>query len=286
MFKNKKLSYLILIVLFIAAIFIWSTIFSLLSDNVLKVVFFDVGQGDGIFIETPNKKQILIDGGPDKTILEKLGQIMPPYDQTIDLVILTHPDADHLTGLVEVLKYFKIGQIITSGFAGDSATYQEWEKEIQKKRIEVILARAGQKIVFPSGAVLEILWPDQSRLETISKANDASVVGRLVYGNSEILLPGDIERKIENILLGENLDLDADILKAAHHGSKTSTGEAFLNAVSPEAAVISVGKDNRYGHPNQEVLDRLDNIAAYRTDESGDIKILTDGNFFNIMTER
>jgi len=285
MFKNKKLNFLILTALFAATIFIWSTIFSLLSGDVLKVVFFDIGQGDSIFIETPAKRQILIDGGPDKSVLEKLGEAMPFYDRSIDLVILTHPDSDHITGLVSVLEYFEVGHILVSGFKGDSAVYSQWEKIIEEKKIPLTVAQAGQKVIFPSGAVLEILWPDQSRMETISLANNASVVGRLIYGNSKMILTGDIEKKVEN-LLGENSDLRADILKTAHHGGKTSTGEGFLNAVSPEAAVVSVGKDNRYGHPSREVLDRLGNIAVYRTDEEGDIKILTDGNFFNIITER
>jgi len=286
MFKNKKFSCLILAILFIAAIFIWSSIFSFLPSDALKVVFFDVGQGDSIFIETPFRKQILIDGGPDKSVLAKLGEAMPFYDRTIDLVVLTHPDSDHLTGLVGVLEYFKVGHILVSGFEGDSATYEQWEKIIEEKKISLTLAQAGQQIIFPSGAVLEILWPEQSRIAAISKANDASIVSRLIYGEMEILLTGDIEKKTENILLGGKLILKADILKAAHHGSKTSTSEGFLNIVSPEAAVISVGEDNRYGHPGQEVLTRLEDAAVYRTDKNGDIKILTDGKIFGIITER
>jgi len=265
--------------------FIWYEVLTGAGSD-LDLYFINVGQGDSEFVELPGGVQILIDGGPDKSVLAKLGEAMPFYDRTIDLIILTHPDGDHLTGLVGVLEYFKVGHILVSGFKGDSAAYNQWEKIIKEKKIPLTLARAGQKIIFPGGISMEILWPAQLRMETASKANDASVVSRLVYGELQILLTGDIEKKIENILLGEKLDLTADILKAAHHGSKTSTGEGFLNAVSPEAVVISVGEDNRYGHPSQEVLTRLEDVAVYRTDKNGDIEILTDGDIFDIITER
>ncbi len=272
-----------LIILSGAVALIWSAVFSQIPGNILEVVFFDVGQGDSIFIETPNKKQVLIDGGPDKMVLEKLEEVMPFYDRTIDLMILTHPDADHLTGLLSVLEYFKVNHILVSGFENNTAVYQEWKKLIEERNIPVTLAQVGQRIVFPSGVEFDILWPDQSKMETISKANNASVVGRLIYNESEILLTGDIEKKIENLL--SNQDLESDVLKIPHHGSKSSTGYSFLKAIRPKISVISVGENNRYGHPHQEVLERLNNTAIYRTDRNGDIKIFTAGNFFDIITE-
>lgn len=283
MFRFRKLIYLSLIILSGAVALIWSAVFSQIPGNILEVVFFDVGQGDSIFIETPNKKQVLIDGGPDKMVLEKLEEVMPFYDRTIDLMILTHPDADHLTGLLSVLEYFKVNHILVSGFENNTAVYQEWKKLIEERNIPVTLAQVGQRIVFPSGVEFDILWPDQSKMETISKANNASVVGRLIYNESEILLTGDIEKKIENLL--SNQDLESDVLKIPHHGSKSSTGYSFLKAIRPKISVISVGENNRYGHPHQEVLERLNNTAIYRTDRNGDIKIFTAGNFFDIITE-
>ncbi|MFH1671664.1 MAG: ComEC/Rec2 family competence protein [Candidatus Portnoybacteria bacterium] len=283
MFKSFKITFSVLVVLFGGTVITWSIVFSLTSNGILEVIFFDVGQGDAIFVETPSKKQVLIDGGPDKSVLEKLNQEMPFYDRNIDLVILTHPDADHLTGLIEVLEYYQVGHILASGFENDTATYKLWQELIEEKDIDLTLAQTGQKIFLEDNIVLEILWPDQSKMETISESNNASVVGRLVYRQSEILLTGDIERKIENILLSQ--DLESDILKVAHHGSKTSTSYNFFQAVNPQIAIISVGEDNRYKHPNEEVLKQLENISVYRTDENGDIKVFTDGNLFNIITE-
>ena len=282
---KQKIKYLILIILFITVIFIWSVIFNFADSEFLEVYFFDVGQGDAIFIETPNKKQILIDGGPDKTILEKLNKEMFFYDKTIDLLILTHPDADHITGLVSVLEYYDIKYILTSGVEKDTAVYKEWRNLIKEKNIFLILAQSGQKIFLDQDIFLEIIWPEQSLVESFSKnTNNVSVVGKLVYRDVEFLLTGDIEKKVENHLVNQNLNLESDILKAPHHGSKTSSSFNFIKAVNPQISVISVGRDNRYNHPNNEVLGRLKESLIYRTDKNGDIKILTDGILFDILT--
>jgi competence protein ComEC len=288
--------------LFIIAIFVWLVVFEQVPDNILEVIFFDVGQGDSIFIETPNGRQVLIDGGPDKTILEKLNQTMPFYDRTIDLVVLTHPDADHLTGLIGVLEYYKVGQVLTSGFKKDTAVYQKWRELIEEKDIPLILAQAGQKVILQEGVVLEIFWPEQSLIDGqilggrlprrdlspgFSKnANNVSVVARLIYGETEFLLPGDIEKKIEHYLLSKDWNMKSDILKIAHHGSKTSNSYNFLKAINPEIAVISVGKKNRYKHPSKEVLKKLKDLVVYRTDENGDIQILTDGRLFKVKVKK
>ncbi len=282
----RKVKYSILIVLFGATIAVWFVVFEQVPGNILEVVFFDVGQGDSIFIETPDNRQILIDGGPDKGILENLGQVMPFHDRTIDLVILTHPDADHVTGLVEVLEYYNIGHILFSGLEKDTIVYKKWQELIKEKEISLTLAQAGQKIILQQGIVLEVLWPEQSLINSYSKpTNNVSVVGRLVYGDIEILLTGDIEKKVENYLVNQNYNLESDILKLAHHGSKTSSNYNFLKAVNPEIAIISVGENNHYKHPSKEVLERIKDLIVYRTDKHGDIKILTDGIGFDIVTE-
>jgi len=281
MVKTKKLTYPTLGILLIATIFIWLAVFSQVPDNILEVTFFDVGQGDAIFIETSVGQQVLIDGGPDKTILEKLSQTMPFYDRTIDLVILTHPDADHITGLVEALKYYQIGHILTSGFKKDTAVYQKWRDLIEERNIPLTIAQAGQKIIFSEEIVLKILWPEQSLIKSLSKnINNVSVVGQLVYGQTEFLLTGDIEKEVEQRLLNQGWNLESDILKVAHHGSKTSSSYNFINAVNPQIAVISVGDNNRYKHPDSVVLEQLKEFLLYRTDKNGDIKISTDGILF------
>ncbi len=280
MFGFKKIKYLSLAILTITVIIVWSVVFEQVKDNILEVHFFDVGQGDAIFIETPNGQQVLIDGGPDKTVLEKLSQVMPFYDRKIDLLILTHPDADHITGLVSVLEYYNIGRILFSGLTKDTAIYQKWQDLIEDKEIPLTVAQAGQQIILQEGIVMKILWPDQSLLESFSEpCNNVSIVGQLIYGRTEFLLTGDIEKKVESHLLKENWPLESDILKVAHHGSKTSSSYDFLKAVNPQIAVISVGEKNRYKHPHEEVLERLKDILVYRTDDYGDIEIMTDGVF-------
>lgn len=284
-FIKRKIRYFVLIVLFGGSVIIWSILFSSVGNGFLEVVFFDVGQGDAIFIETSNKTQVLIDGGPDKTILEKLNKAMPFYDKSIDLLILTHPDADHITGLISVIEHYKIGHILTSGLQKDTVVYGKWRDLIEKKGIPLTLAQAGQKIILQENINMEILWPDQSSINSFSSiANNVSVVGRLVYGQIEFFLAGDIEKKVEQNLINQSGEIESDILKLAHHGSKTSSGDNFIRVINPKLAVISVGENNRYKHPDEEVLERLKDIILLRTDLNGDIKILTDGKLFDILT--
>ena len=283
-FKKQKINYFILMALLLVTIWTWSTIFSQ-GDQFLEVIFLDVGQGDAIFIETPKNQQVLIDGGPDKTVLEKISREMPFYDKKIDLVILTHPDADHLTGLISILEHYQIGYIITSGLEKDTVAYDRWRDLIEAKNIPLILAQSGQKIIFQEDLFLEILWPDQSLINSFSdKANNVSVVGRLIYDQTEFLLTGDIEKKVESYLAGHLSaeKLESNIFKAPHHGSKTSSSQNFLRMVNPEVAVISVGVDNRFKHPDSVVLDRLSDARLFRTDQDDNIKILTDGNAIEI----
>jgi len=285
----KKILYLGLSFLLVAGLLIWLAVFEQQSANLLEVYFLNVGQGDSIFIKTPAGRQVLIDGGPDKTVLAELNRVIPFYDRTIDLVILTHPDADHLTGLIEVLNYYQIDSILSSGFQKETAVYRKWRQIISQKDIHLVLAQAGQRVIFPSGPVLEILWPERPLIDSLTrKANNASVVGRLVYEQAEILLTGDVEKEVEQYLVNQRprTELESDILKVAHHGSKTSSGQGFLEAVSPQAAVISVGRENRYGHPASAVLERLKNIFVYRTDQDGRVQVSTDGRQFRIETAR
>lgn len=278
MYLQKKKQIGILAGLFLIAVTVWFFNFQEISGKFLKVKFLDVGQGDAEFIETPDKKQILIDGGPDLSILEKLGKAMPFYDRYIDLVILSHPEADHLNGLIEVLKRYQIGAVITNGVIRETSQYKEFMDTIKAKRIPVYIAKSGGEIDFNENIKMDILYPFENlKGKILSDSNDSSIVAKLIYNNFETIFTGDIEKSAENKLVESKIDLNSDILKIAHHGSKTSTSEQFLKAVNAFVAIIEVGKDNKYGHPHQEVLERLKNLQIFQTGKDGDIEILSDG---------
>ncbi|MCF7835648.1 MAG: MBL fold metallo-hydrolase [Candidatus Marinimicrobia bacterium] len=275
---RKNFKYLLLSALLVCVAFVWYVVFCENRDG-LEVYFLDVGQGDAIFIQAENGNQILIDGGQNKAVLSQLSKVMPFYDRSIDVVIETHPDSDHIGGLVEVLKRYEVSLIIESGVNSDNSIYEEIEKIINQKNITKILARKGMRVNMDSGLYLDILFPVGDVLEW--ETNDASVITKLVYGKNSFLFMGDSPQKIEKYLVSVLKEkLDVDVLKVGHHGSKTSSAEIFIGYTSPEYAVISVEKSNSYGHPNQEVLDVLNNfgVKILRTDELGLVKIHSDGN--------
>ena len=284
--QRKNLKFYFMGMLVVAAVLVWTAVFQLEKDrDVLAVYFFDVGQGDGALIKTPSGNRILIDGGPDSKILSKLGKVMPFWDRSIDMIILSHPHADHVTGALEVMKRYEVGVVIESGVNHSIAEYDEWEDVMANKGILRHVAEAGEILDFGDGSRFDIYSPFES-FESASPKNihDAMIIGRFVYASSSVLFMGDAEKSIEYQLLYRSLNslffiLDSDLLKVGHHGSKTSSTEEFLQAVSPRFAIISAGKKNRYGHPHQEVLDRLNaqGIKILRTDLDGDIKFLSDG---------
>jgi competence protein ComEC len=281
MFLQEKNKTRILTFLFLISVVIWIFVFiETKESNTLKVDFFDIGQGDSIFIETGDKKQILLDGGPDLTILEKLGRKMPFYDRYIDLIILSHPEADHLNGLIEVIKRYKVGGIIANGVIRNTEQYREWIEIIEEKNIPVYIAQSGGEIDFGNNIKLQILYPFESLLgKKFSDSNNTSIVTQLIYKNFETLFTGDIEKSVENKLINSGINLNSDILKVAHHGSKTSSSEEFLKAVNSMVNIIQAGKDNKYGHPHQEVLARMANAMIFVTAKN-DIEILSDGEEF------
>ena len=252
-----------------------------LEGSGLKVTFFDVGQGDAIFIETPQGHQILIDGGPVRQLAaEKVGKTLPFWDKSLDLVILTHPDSDHITGLVGVLERYEVENILWTGVEVDTNIFAAWEQALEKYSNGLYLARAGQKIFWGKdpNAFMEILYPESQTVNEKKSGfggatNDTSIVSKLVFGSHSLLFTGDITKAVEQKLVSQGVNLRADVLKVPHHGSKYSSSEAFLAAVLPSTAVIQVGSKNSYGHPTQEVLSRLGNISVLRTDEKSDIVI-------------
>ena len=265
---------------FICCALIWYAVYYAEGGQHLVIHFFDVGQGDGIFFELPNHVQVLIDGGPGSGILAKLGNEMPFWDHTIDLVILTHPHADHLDGLIDVLKRYDVGTVIESGVSYATPDYDEWNKLLAQKNVHVVYAHAGQHIVLSNIAALDILYPMKDLVGAkFSNVHDSMIVSKLSYGSSTVLFMGDAERPVEYELMATQRSLVTDVLKAGHHGSKTSTMQGFLDSVRPRFAVISVGRKNRYGHPHQEVVDRIQSSGAvlFRTDINGDIEMMSDG---------
>ena len=271
----------IIIIFFCFNVLAWIAVFQIgETRQFLKVVFFDVGQGDAIFIETPKKTQILIDGGPSGQVVEKLGSELPFSDRSIDLVIATHPDSDHISGLVEVLKSYQIDSVATTGVKGSTAEFDEFAFEVEKSKASKIILKKGQKISI-GNLLLYVLAPlEDFEGKTVKDYNTSSLVLKAVYGNNSFLLTGDAPQSIEKKMVEQGADLASQVLKIGHHGSKSSSSDVFLEKVDPEIAVIQVGKDNRYGHPNPEVLERLEkyDIRILRTDRDGDIVFLSDGN--------
>ena len=277
--------------LLVLAVLVSLTVATMPDDN-LHVSFLDVGEGDAIFIQTPARQDILIDGGSTpQAVSLGLSKKMPFWDRTIDLVVLTHPHADHLTGLVEVLHRYRVKQVLAPDLTGDSPIYEEWLRLIKDKNIKYTVAQAGQQINLGEGAAIKVLNPQISPLtDTESDIDNNGVVLRLSMGEVSFLLTADIGREAEWELIARRADLKSTVLKVAHHGSDTSTTPEFLAVVKPQLAVISVGVDNRFGHPSDEVIERLEKILGleniYRTDEHGTIEFTTDGEKLWVKTER
>ena len=245
----------------------------------LTVAFLNVGQGDAIYIEAPNGNQLLIDGGRGRAVLRELGAVIPLYDRSIDVVLVTHPDADHIGGLIPVLESYRVGAVIESGNERETAVTVGFERAVAQEGALRVAARRGMRVDLGDGAVFTILYPDRNVARV--ESNEASIVGQLRYGSTTVLLTGDAPASVERILIAKDgSGLQSTVLKPGHHGSRSSSVLEFLAAVSPELAVISAGTGNSYGHPHTEVLARLAqlNIRALRTDMEGRIVLESDGN--------
>lgn len=277
----KKHLYFILIILFLTTAFaslaFWQDNSVENKSEKTKIIFLDIGQGDAMLIDTSRDTQILIDGGNGKDILNKLGEHLPFYDRKIELVIMTHPDKDHIGGLVEVLKYYEVEQVLETGIKCEKAICEEWDRLIEEKNIPVKYAEFGQRI--KTGNIeMVVLYPFENlKDQEVKNSNDTSIVLKLFLerglqpDNMTILLTGDAGFPVEKDLISQNINLESQILKVSHHGSKYGTSNEFLQIVHPEKAIISVGK-NSYGHPAKELLNRLKNVSIeiFRTDKTGD----------------
>lgn len=277
---RKHWRLLVLFVLILCATLVWWKVFAA-PQGKLTVAFLNIGQGDSIYIEAPNGNQLLVDGGNGKQILSELGAVMPFADRSIDVVIGTHPDADHVGGLIPVLNRYQVSAILEPGSDTDTATYRALEKEIADKKIPRIIARRGMLVDLGGGVTFRILYPDvdTTRMET----NESSIVGQLSYGSTTVLLTGDAPQDVERHLVSiDGARLNSTVLKPGHHGSRTSSADIFIATVHPLVAVISAGKNNRYGHPHAEVLTTLKKYGALllRTDLDGRVVLVSDGEKF------
>ena len=275
--------------LLVAAILASVAATSMPDDN-LRISSLNVGEGDAILIQKGNQ-QVLVDGGPSPQALTLgLGDKMPFWDRTIELVILTHPHADHITGLVEVLQRYKVKQVLYPDLDYESPLYEEWLRLIKERDIKFTLTQAGQEIDLGDGVIIKVLNPKTPPLTgTESDIDNNGVVLRLSLGRVSFLLTADIEQAAESKLIEQRAELASTVLKVGHHGSDTSTTPQFLAVVDPKVAIISVG-DNRYGHPSVEVMKRLEQRLGseniFRTDEQGTIEFITDGEGLRVRVER
>lgn len=228
--------------------------------RLLRVSFLNIGQGDATFIRTPEDVTILIDGGPDNTVVNELGRVMPWWKRRLDYVIVSHSDSDHYFGLLGVLEKYQVGEVWFNGFKDDSSGFRLLLQEIDRRQIPLHTVSAGRSLRWASGVELEVLWPRADF--TAPDDNAASVVIRVSWGDVDYLLPADLPAAEEGDLLTAKDRLAADVLEPGHHGSKTSSSMVFLRAVSPRYCVISAGADNRYGHPHPITLERLSLVGC------------------------
>lgn len=267
-----------LLALFILSFAIWAKTISWTPWNsTLKIWMFDVGQGDALFIEFPNGEQWLIDGGPDDAVLAKLGTVLPPWDRSIDAIVLTHPDADHQTGFISVLDRYNVETVYESGIRAHSPVDSAFMDRIAAQTANHYLLQTGDRIQVGE-VVIDIVWPDEVSVGTHpDDRNNMSVNMLVTYKDLSILLTGDAEAIVEKKVAPRVGDID--VLKVGHHGSTTSSSWQFLEVLEPEYALISAGRNNVYGHPHPLILKRLESVGAqiYRTDDAGDVLLISNG---------
>lgn len=250
-------------------------------DTGLEVDFFDVGQGDAILIKTPYGQNVLIDGGPDDSVASRLAENLPWWDRRIDLMILTHPHNDHVTGLIDVIKRYNVEKILYTGVIHSAPNYLAWLELIKENKIPLIIIDRPQTVKLGVDSELRIIYPRIGLLgKEVDNLNNSSLVIKLTYGRTGFLFTGDIETEVERELTESGVDLSADVLKVSHHGSDASNSQEFLEKVKAEIAVIQVGKDNEFGHPSRRAVKRLEKTGArvFRVDLDGTVKLFSNGN--------
>jgi competence protein ComEC len=278
--RNKTLWKWLLASLLVVNLLVFSKV-SFRADQLTPIYFLDVGQGDSIFIQTADGHTILIDGGPDQSVLSALSAVIPPWQNTIDLVVSTHPDADHSAGLISVLENYQVNQLWYNGGEHDTLTYRRFLQSLQDLPSPAQIVRSGTTQSWGSDTI-SVIYPFPDTDITSLPSNDGGVVTRFTTQNFDLLLLADISDKVEKVLLSTDTTLDAEVLKVPHHGSRTSSSFELIEAVRPDLAVISVGASNRYGHPTPDALSRYRSfdIPVLQTDDEGTIELVTDGRYF------
>ncbi len=275
--------YLLLILLAISII-LWTIILHEERHGILKFEVLNIGQGDSLYIESPTGTQVLVDGGPGNNLMKVIPSVVPFYDRHIDMIVVTNPDADHYEGFIPLLDKYSADVVLEPGTNNLYPAYGVLEKEIQDKKIPKILAKRGQIIDLGGGAVLQVLFPDRD--VSLLSSNDGSIVMRLVYGETSVMLQGDSTAKIEDYLLSlGTTTLKSTILKAGHHGSRTSSTFEYVSAVAPQWTVMSSGVNNQYGHPHKETIETMQklNIPTYDTCNNGTLIFESDGKNFKFI---
>lgn len=246
------------------------------GDSLLHVSLLNVGQGDAIFIRSSDGENIIIDGGPDQKVITELADVVPFFDRTFDYAILTHPDKDHIAGLLNVLKRYPVKHILFTGAYKKDYYSEAFAQIIKEKNIPIIIADEKSDIFLKDGTIIDVLFPFTQDVGLKTDTNETSIVLKVIYGKTGMLFMGDAEAKTEEKLIAHGADVRADLIKIGHHGSKNGTTENFLKTVSPTASFISVGRNNGYKHPHTELLKRLQKTGQkiFRTDFNGRIEII------------
>jgi beta-lactamase superfamily II metal-dependent hydrolase len=258
------------------------------SPSKLRVSFLDIGQGDAILIQTPSGKKMLVDGGPSDKVLTRIAEQTSYFTRDIDVMEETHPDADHVTGLIPVLEKYTVRMILETKGIGHTNVFDDLNKHIDNEHAEVHVAQTGDVIDFHDGVTANILYPPVNYVPKKSDTNDASVSIVVMYGSETFLLTGDLPSTEEGKLITAGVPKDITVYKAGHHGSKYSSGGQLLSYIRPEYSVISAGKDNRYGHPNPEAMARLQKYSKeiLSTIDRGTISFVTDGRSMDVETQK
>ncbi len=274
---NKKIIFVIIIIILLEFYYFYEE-----NDKMLNIVFLDVGQGDAILIKSPNGKNILIDGGPDSDLTEKISKYMAYKNNKINMIIITHPHRDHYYGLISVIKKYKPEKIIYSGIDVYLSDYIYMKKVINDNALELIKPKIGDKYEIDENLYFQITY--MPKISTVENLNDASVSIKLTYGNFDAIFNGDASCEIENIILKNNTDLKSEIFKASHHASKYSNCDNLLSDMKPEITIIQSGIDNKFGHPHQEAMNRIlkSGSQILRNDQLGDIIIKSNGENYEI----